>query len=121
MVESESRNMSVPAPGLQQSLFIFLALATTVVTAELLQINRFLSDVIHGRAFLYYLVLLLIVIGISLSVNFKTDSQLRPQRLFSMTVKGVFSDFLGSIVGISGAPLLTTGTLASSIGVWKKP
>src|SRR5262249_21274933 len=62
-----------------------------------------------------------IIIGIALSVRFRTGSQFRQESSFRTIAKGVLAGFLGSVVGILGVPLLTTGTMASSIGVLEKP
>jgi hypothetical protein len=100
----------------------FLALATSVVASELLWVNRFLRDVIQLQgAFLYYLALLLATIWISLFVQFKTSPESRAQGLAGIVIKGVAAGLLGSVIAISGTPLLEYGSLASTINVWRRP
>jgi hypothetical protein len=107
---------------LPRLLEVFLALAISVVAAELLWVNRFLRDVIQIRgAFWYYLAFLLVTVWISLSVTFKGSSQSRGEGLTRIVLKGVVAGLLGSLIAISGTPLLEYGSLASTYSVWRKP
>lgn len=103
-------------------LGVFVALAISVVAAELLWVNRFLRDVIQIQGtFWYYLAFLLVTIWISLSVTFKGRSQSQAEGLTRVVIKGVAAGLLGSVIAISGAPLLEYGSLASTISAWRKP
>jgi len=107
---------------LKRLLAVFLALAISVVAAELLWVNRFLRDVIQIQgAFWYYLALVLVIIWISLSVTFKGSSQFQAEGLTRTVIKGLVAGLLGSVIAILGTPLLEYGSLASTIGVWRRP
>ena len=103
-------------------LTVFVALSISFVAAEFLLINRFLRDVIQVRiVFWYYVALLLATIWISLSVFTKESTQLEPQGVLEILIKGMSAGLLGSVIAISGTPLLENGNLASTISVWGRP
>jgi|SRR5579859_1410553 len=121
-----TENQSVLPPNrqevLRRLLGVCVALAISAVATELLWVNRFLRDIIQIQmGFGYFLALLLVTIWIFLFAVFKGSTQFKTESLAGIMMKGVGAGILGSVVAISGTPLLQYGSLASTIYVWKRP
>lgn len=59
---------------------ICVALAVSLAAAELVEVNQFLRTVVQGRAFWYYLLVLLAVLGLLLGATLKKGAESNPKR-----------------------------------------
>jgi hypothetical protein len=103
------------------SVSIFLALVTSFVSAEMLQINRFLRNVIHGHTFWPILFVLFVVIWIILWFVCEKTDRFQEASPRSVILLGLLAGLIGSGVAISISPLLLYGSLASVVSIWRSP
>jgi hypothetical protein len=115
--------ITVPAwDGSSRKLFtVCVALIVSLAAAELVEVNRFLRTVVQGRAFWYYLVVLLVVLGVLLGATLKKGGESQREGLIKLLSMGVVFGFLGSLIAISTTPLLAGGSLSPAISAWKDP
>jgi hypothetical protein len=100
---------------------ICMALTVSLVAAELLEVNRFLRSVIQGRSFWYYLVVLLVALGLMLAATMTKGAESQKEGLIKLLVLGILFGFLSSVIAISGTPLLAGDGLSPTITAWKDP
>jgi hypothetical protein len=118
-----NETMTAEAPeALAGKLFtVCIALTVSFAAAELVEVNRFLRTVLQGRAFWYYLLLLLVVLGLLLGATLKTGAESQKEGLIKLLSVGIVFGFLGSVIAISATPLLVGGNLSPTISAWKDP
>jgi hypothetical protein len=97
------------------------ALAASFVAAELVGANRYLRTAIQGRAFWYYLLALLVVLGVMIEAVLQRGIEGGTQSLIRLLVGGAVLGFVASVVAISVAPLVTTGSISATLNAWKDP
>ena len=102
-------------------LRICIALTVSLLAAELVQVNRFLRTVIQGRAFWYYLLVLLVALGLLLGATLKKGAESQTESLIKLLAVGILFGFLGSVIAISATPLLVSRSLSPTISAWKDP
>ncbi len=108
--------------GFSGKLFtVCVALTVSLAAAELVEVNRFLRTVVQGRAFWYYLLVLLVVLGLLLGATLKKGAESQTESLIKLLSVGLVFGFLGSVIAISATPLLVGGSLSPTINAWKDP
>ena len=108
--------------GFSRNLYtVCVALIVSLAAAELVEVNRFLRTVIQGRAFWYYLLVLLVVLGLLLGVTLKRSTERQRTSLIKLLPTGIIFGFLGSVIAISATPFLVSGSLSPAISAWKGP
>jgi hypothetical protein len=108
--------------GFSGKLFtVCVALIVSLAAAELVEVNRFLRTVVQGRAFWYYLLVLLVVLGLLLGGTVKKGAESERESLIKLLSVGIVFGFLGSVIAISATPLLVGGSLSPTISAWKDP
>jgi hypothetical protein len=100
---------------------VCVALTISLAAAELVEVNRFLRTVVQGRAFWYYLLVLLVVLGLFLGTTLKKDAESQKEGLIKLLSMGIVFGFLGSVIAISATPLLVGGSLSPTVSAWKDP
>jgi hypothetical protein len=100
---------------------IISVLTVSLLSAELLGVNRFLRTVIEGRAFWYYLLVFLVALALMLGFTIKKGAESQTQNLVKLLVLGAFLGFIASIIAVSVSPLLSTGSMSPTVNVWKAP
>jgi len=108
--------------GYSEKLFtVCVSLMVSVAAAELVEANRFLRTV-QGRAFWYYLIALLTVLGLLLSTTLKKKSaESQTESLIKLLPVGIVFGFLGSVIALSAIPLLRGSSPSPTISAWKEP
>ncbi len=108
--------------GFSGKLFtVCVALIVSLAAAELVEVNRFLRTAIQGRAFWYYLVVLLVVLGLLLGATLKRNGESQRTGLIRRLLTGIILGFLASVIAISATPLLVNGRPSPVISAWKDP
>jgi hypothetical protein len=109
--------------GYSEKLFtVCVSLIVSVAAAELVEVNRFLRTVVQGRAFWYYLIALLMVLGLLLSTTLKKKgAESQTESLIKLLPVGIVFGFLGSVIALSAIPLLRGSSLSPTISAWKEP
>jgi hypothetical protein len=108
--------------GFSGKLFtVCAALIVSLAAAELVEVNRFLRTVVQGRAFWYYLLVLLVVLGFLLGATLRKGVESQRESLIKLLSVGIVFGFLGSIIAISATPLLVGASLSPTISAWKDP
>ena len=108
--------------GYSERLFtVCVSLMVSVAAAELVEVNRFLRTV-QGRAFWYYFIAVLMVLGLLLSTTLKKKgAESQTERLIKLLAVGIVFGFLGSVIALSAIPLLRGSNPSPTISAWKEP
>lgn len=102
-------------------LTVCAALGVSLAAAELVEVNRFLRSVVQGRAFWYYVLVLLVVLGLLLGATVKRGAASQAESLIKLLPVGIVFGFLAGLIAISATPLLVHGSLSPSISAWRHP
>jgi hypothetical protein len=83
--------------GFSGRLFtVCAALIVSLAAAELVEVNRFLRTEVQGRAFWYYLLVLLVVLGLLLGATLKKGAESQTENLIKLLPVGIVLGFLAA-------------------------
>lgn len=89
------------------------------VVAELVEVNRFLRTVIHGKSFWAYTVILIFTFALLLALLPSKDNEGWSRRMAQLSLLGTVVGYVGSLLGILFSPILLKGELPSSLIIWR--
>jgi hypothetical protein len=102
-------------------LTVCIAMIVGLVAGELIGVGHFLRTIVQGRSFWSFTIVFWAALGLMLGVTFKKPAK-SPGTSFTKTLAlGTTFGFIGSIIAISGSPLLLGNGLSPAIYAWRHP